>query len=158
MFSLWLLLAILLAASMYFGWRIRCTRRSELGDSTATLFDPEPTSSVTIEPQSAGGQARVMKWISIGECTALLAESSDVILIDLRADAQQVPLPVPPAFVLPVTTNGLDYVLRWLPPDESVVFCGASNLSIFMILTGSFMEGSAPIYFLKGDLSLAEVA
>lgn len=103
-------------------------------------------------------QPRVIKWISIGECKALLAESSDVIVVDLRVDAQHFPLPILPIFVLPVTTNELDSVLKGFPPDKSVVFCGATNLSMFMILTGPFMEGPAPLYFLEGDLDLAEVA
>jgi hypothetical protein len=153
-----MLLAMALAASMYFGWRFISTWRNEFGGSTLSVPDPNPTCPVAVEPQSTGEQPRVIKWISIGECKALLAESSDVIVVDLRVDAQHYPLPILPIFVLPVTTNELDSVLKGFPPDKSVVFCGATNLSMFMILTGPFMEGPAPLYFLEGDLDLAEVA
>jgi hypothetical protein len=46
----------------------------------------------------------------------------------------------------------MDRVLEWLPGHWSVVFYGASNLSIFMIETSRFMDGSAPLYVLEGDL------
>jgi hypothetical protein len=100
----------------------------------------------------------MMKWISIGEFMTVLTTCSDLIVIDLRADAPFVPFPVPTAFVLPVTQNELDKVLDWLPADRTVAFCGASNLSIFLIETSPCMEGSAPLYVLEGDLHLAEVA
>jgi hypothetical protein len=88
----------------------------------------------------------------------VLAQFSDLIVIDLRADSQQIPFSVPNAFVLAVTPIELVSVLERLPADRSVVFCGASNFSILTILTSSCMRGSAPFYFLEGDLGLAEVA
>ena len=99
-----------------------------------------------------------MKWISIDEFMMILTECNDLIVVDLRADAQLVPFPVPTAFVLPVSPNELDTALEMLPADRSAAFCGASNLSIFMIITSPWMEGSAPLYVLEGDLRLAEVA
>jgi hypothetical protein len=99
-----------------------------------------------------------MKWISIEEFIAVLTRCSDLIVIDLRAEAQWVPFPAATAFVIPVVLNELDEVLECLPADRSVVFCGASNFSILIILTSLCMRGSAPFYFLEGDLGLAEVA
>jgi nucleotide-binding universal stress UspA family protein len=99
-----------------------------------------------------------MKRVSIGEFTAIRAESSDLIVIDLRADAKRVPFPVPNVSVIPVAENELTGVLEGLPADRSVAFCGASDLSIFLITTSHCMEGSAPFYVLEGDLSLAEVS
>ncbi|MGA2084105.1 MAG: hypothetical protein ABSG60_01135 [Terracidiphilus sp.] len=88
----------------------------------------------------------------------VLKKCSDLIVVDLRPDAHQVPFPVPTAFVLPVSPNELDTVLELLPADKSVAFCGASNLCIFLIETSPCMEGSAPLYLLEGDLNFAEVA
>jgi hypothetical protein len=99
-----------------------------------------------------------MQWISIGEFLSVLEKCGDLTVIDLRANAQWDPFPIPTAFALPVTPNELDNVLDSLPADRSVVFYGASNLSIFMIETSHCMEGSAPLYVLEGDLSFAEVA
>jgi hypothetical protein len=99
-----------------------------------------------------------MRWISIDEFVAVLARCDDLIVIDLRTEARWVPFPAPTAFVIPVVPNELDEVLECLPADRSVVFCCASNFSILAILTSSCMRGSAPLYFLEGDLGLAEVA
>jgi hypothetical protein len=99
-----------------------------------------------------------MQWISIGEFLSILAERSDLIVIDLRANARWDPFPIPTAFALPVAPNELDKALESLPADGCVVFCGASDLSIFMIETSSCMEGSAPLYVLEGDLKFAEIA
>jgi hypothetical protein len=99
-----------------------------------------------------------MQWISINEFMTILTRCSDLIVVDLREDASWVPFPVPGAFVLPAQQNELDKVLDSLPADKTVVFCGASSLCIFMIETSPCMEGSAPLYLLEGDLSLAEVA
>jgi hypothetical protein len=89
---------------------------------------------------------------------AVLTKCSDLIVVDLRAEAKSAPFPVPDALVIPVSPNDLIEMLECLPPDKSVAFCGASNLSIFMITTSPCMEGSAPLYLLEGDLGLAEVA
>jgi hypothetical protein len=99
-----------------------------------------------------------MKWISFNEFMTILAECNDLIVVDLRADTPSIPFPVPTAFVLPVSSNELDTVLEMLPADRSVAFCGASNLNIFMIITSTCMEGSAPLYVLEDEFRLAEVA
>jgi hypothetical protein len=102
-----------------------------------------------------------VRWISIDEFIAVLTRCSDLIVIDLRAEAQSVPFPASSAFVIPAVPNELDAVLECLPVDRSVVFCGASNFSMITILTSSCMRGSAPfyfLYFLEGDHGLAEVA
>lgn len=88
----------------------------------------------------------------------VLTECHDLIVVDLRADARSIPFPVPTAIVLPVSPNELNTVLELLPADRSIAFCGASNLSIFLIITSPCMEGSVPLYVLDGDLRLAEAA
>lgn len=154
--SLWFLPAVLLAVPLLAVWRIRRSRRRELDKRIESIIQPSAPAQVIPEP--VGVQTRMMKWISIGEFMTVLTTCSDLIVIDLRADASFVPFPVPTAFVLPVTQNELDKVLDWLPADRTVAFCGASNLSIFLIETSPCMEGSAPLYVLEGDLHLAEVA
>jgi hypothetical protein len=99
-----------------------------------------------------------MKYISINEFMTILTERSDLIVVDLRTDTSSAPFPIPTVFVLPVPPNELGTVLEMLPADRSVVFYGASNLNIFMIITSPCMEGSAPLYILEGDFRLAEVA
>jgi hypothetical protein len=99
-----------------------------------------------------------MRWISVSEFTRILTERSDLVVYDLRADAPWDLFPIPTAFALTVNPNELDTLLAWLPADRSVVFYGASNLNIFMIVTSHCMEGSAPLYVLEGVPSLAEVA
>jgi hypothetical protein len=145
-----------LAVPVYAVWRARRSGMRELPDNIPTVLQT-PVEAATV-PESAAGQTRVMQWISIGEFLSVLAKRSDLIVIDLRANAQRDPFPIPDAFVLPVTPNELDAVLEWLPADTSVVFCGASNLTIFMIETSHCMQGSAPLYVLEGDLSFAEAA
>jgi hypothetical protein len=128
----------------------------ELPDNIPTaLLTPIKPATV---PEPGGRQTRVMKWISIGEFLSVHAKRGDLVVFDLRATAQWAPFPIPTAFVVPVNPNELDTLLEWLPADRSVVFYGASSLSIFMIETSHCMDGSAPLYILEGDLSLAEVA
>jgi hypothetical protein len=98
------------------------------------------------------------KWISINEFMTVLTTCSDLIVIDLRADARLVPFPVPTAIVLPIAPDELFNVLECLPTDRTVVLCGASNISVFMIETIPCKEGSAPLYVLEGGLHFAEVA
>jgi hypothetical protein len=156
MYSLWLLLAMVLAAPLYYVWQIRRFGRRELRESIPSISEPPTHPGILLK--STGVQTRMMKWISIGEFMAVLTKCSDLIVIDLRADAPWVPFSVPTAFVLRVTPNELVKVLECLPADRTVAFCGASNLCIFMIETSQCMEGSAPLYVLEGDLDLAEVA
>jgi len=118
----------------------------------------EPSTFLARVPDSARLQTRTIKWISIGEFISLFEERSDLVVFDLRATAQWAPFPIPNAFVLSVNPKELATLLEWLPPDRSVVFYGASSLSIFMIETSGCMAGSAPLYVLEGNLNLAEAA
>jgi hypothetical protein len=155
MHSLWSLAAMAAAVPIYGVWQARRSARRKLRDNIPSV--PQPSIQVTTVPESAR-QARVMQWVSIGEFLIVLEKCKDLIVIDLRANAQSDPFPIQTAFTLPVTPKELDTVLEWLPTDRSVVFYGASNLSIFMIETSHCMEGSAPLYVLEGDLKFAEAA
>jgi len=154
--SLWSLPAMALAVPMDAARRMRHPGRRKPLENLLSV--PEPFVDITTVRESARRQTRVMQWISIGEFLSILTECSDLVVIDLRANAQSAPLSVPTAFVLPVSPNEMDSALEGLPGDRSVVFYGASNLSIFMIETSRFMDGSAPLYVLEGDPGLEEVA
>lgn len=155
MHALWLLPAKVLAALINCVWLIKRTETRQPFDTLRPI--PQPAPQLVSVPESRI-PTRPMKWISIGELMALRAECSDLVVIDLRADAKRVPFPVPNVSVIPVAQNELTEVLERLPADQSVAFCGASDLSIFLIATSHCLEGSAPFYVLEGDLSLAEVA
>jgi hypothetical protein len=154
--SLWSLPALARTVPMYASWRMRHPGRRKPLENTISV--PEPSVDITTAPESVRKQTRVMQWISTGEFLSILTKFSDLIVIDLRANAQSAPFSVPTASVLPVSPNEMDKTLEWLPEGMSVVFYGASNLSIFMIETSGCMEGSAPLYVLEGDPGLEEVA
>lgn len=156
MHYLWLLPAFLLAIPLFTIRRIRRSKERKLCNRIQSVIQPTVPDDVVPEP--AGVQTRQVKWITITEFMTVLTECSDLIVVDIRADAQSAPFPVSTASVLPVSPNELDRVLDLLPADKSVVFCGASNLSIFLIETSPCMKGTAPFYLLEGELRLAEVA
>lgn len=156
MYFLWFLPAILLAVPLFAVWWIRRSQPRELCNRIQPVIQPSIPDEVV--PESVGAQARQLKWVSIDEFMMVLSECRDLIVVDLRADAPSIPFPVPTAIVLPVSPKELDTVLELLPADRSIAFCGASDLSISMIITSPCMEGSAPLYILDGDLRLAEAA
>jgi hypothetical protein len=156
MYSLWLLSAVLMAAFLY---AVRQIRRFDGLEQCAVMTSaPQTPVHDALVSEPSGVQTRTMKWISLGEFTKVLNERSDLIVIDLRADSPWVPFPASSALVLPVRPDELAQVLDMLPPDRSAAFCGASNLSIFLIETSTCMEGSAPLYVLEDDPGFAEVA
>jgi len=156
MYFLWFLPAVLLAVPLYAVWRIRRSQTRELCDRIQS--DVQPTIPDEVSPKSVGVQNRQMKWVSNDEFMTVLAECGDLIVVDLRVDAQSVPFPVSTALVLPVSLSELDTVLELLPADRSIAICGASDLSIYKLMTSRCMDGSAPLYVLDGDLRHAEAA
>lgn len=152
MYFLWFLPLILLAASMYFLWRIGRTAKREFRDKIQPVRQP-PTLGFD---STHATQTRLMKWISIREFKEVLTKCGDLILIDLRTDASGDPFPISTVFVLPVAPNELIRVLDWLPTDRTVVFYGASDCCISTIEKGSFMRGSAPLYVLNDDFNGAK--
>ena len=155
MFSLWHLSAAALAGLMYPVWQIVQTGRHAFRNSIPS--DSQPAAPPSSAPKPRGAEKRVLKWISIVEFMTVLAKCKDLILVDLREDAQWVPFPVQAAvFVLPVPLHELTEVLEWLPADRVVVFYGVSDLSILMIEASSRMKGLAQLYVLdiqKCDLN-----
>lgn len=154
---LWPLSATVLAGLLYPAWRISQSGRRALRDSIPSASQPSvPLQSV---PDPAETQTHTLKWISVSEFMALLAKFNDLIVIDLREDAQWTPFSASIAvFVLPVKLYELVEVLERVPSDRVVVFYGVSDLSMLMIKTSSRMKGSAPLYVLDGDLDELEAA
>lgn len=147
MHFLWLLPAFLLAIPLYTIRWIRRSKERKLCNRIQSVIQPTVPDDVVPEP--TGVQTRQVKWITISESTTVLTEWRDLIVVDIRANAPSNPFPFSTACVLPVSPNELDRTLELLPADKSVVFCGASNLSIFMIETSPCMKGSAPFYLLE---------
>jgi hypothetical protein len=96
-----------------------------------------------------------MKWISIGQFVAVLTKCRDLIEADLKPDAQLVSIPVPVTFGLLVSLNEQENGLEWLAADRMAPVCGASNFCILRIETSPCSEGSAPVYVLEAEVSLA---
>lgn len=155
MYSLWFLLATALAGLTYHVWRTRRSGRLECSEVKPSI--PETPTLVASTPKPEETPGRMMRWISFGEFMTVLRKCSDLIVIDLRAEARSAPFYAPDRLVLPVAPNDLTEVLECLPSNKSVAFYGASNLSVFLITTSPCMEGSAPLYLLEGELDLAEV-
>jgi hypothetical protein len=157
---LWFLPLVLLAVPLFAIWHIRRSQERKLFTRMQSVIQPSLPESVPDEvvTEPTDAPARQMKWISISEFKIVLMKTKDILVVDLRDDEERIVSPVPAPSVLPVTLEDLDSVLGWLPADTTVAFYGASNLSIFKIITSPCMEGSAPLYVLEGDLRLAEVA
>jgi hypothetical protein len=153
---LWKLLALALASVFYVAWQIlRFVKRAF---RTRKALVPLLGSRRRGVSGSAWPRTRPIRQISMGAFAAVLAETPDLIVIDLRADSQRTPFPIPTAQVLPVNPNELVEVLEWLPANKSAAFCGVSNLAVLTIETSFCMGGSAPLYLLPSDSSRAEVA
>jgi hypothetical protein len=153
MHFLWFLLAMVLVVPIIDVWMTRRSAKRELCSCKQPVSQP----SVPLET-SAKEQPRMIKWISIGEFMTVLKRCNDLVVFDLRADAQRVPFLVLKAPVIPVTQEELVQVLEWLPANRTVAIFGATNLSVFMIETGLILKRSEPLYLLDGDPSFLEAA
>jgi hypothetical protein len=156
MYSFWLLLAVLLAVPLLLVWRLRRSRSREFCNRLQSVI--QPSVPIRIEMDSSGRQTRPIRYISPCEFLRHFMKCRDLIVIDLRVDAQCAPFPVPAAFVLPVPLDELEKVLKWLPTGRSIVFYGTTSLSISIIERSRWMNSSAPLYVLQDDLSRLEVA
>jgi hypothetical protein len=101
---------------------------------------------------------RGLKRISPDQFLEVLTGSNDLLLIDLRPADQDAPLPVPAPHIVRVHPHELQKILRQLPEDRSAVFYGASDLTVFLIMTGLHLRGSAPLYLLRPEPSQKEAA
>jgi len=156
MYSLWFLLAILHAVTLYAVWRMGRSGSRKLRGSVP--FAPPLPAHISSAAESTTKWTRSMKWISIGKFVAVLTKCRDLIEAGLKPDAQWVSIPVPAAFGLLVSLNEWESGLAWLAADRTAAVCGASNFCISRIETRPCSEDSAPVYVLEDEFNLAEGA
>lgn len=140
----------------YAAWLILRSGRRGSRDSSAS----GRSSSIQLRnaPQLVHCRTRPLKRISLHEFAGVLSESGDLIVIDLRPCSERAPFPIPHAHVLSISPGELTEMLEWLPPNRSVAFYGASDITMHMIETDPFISGSAPLYLLQGNRADSEVA
>ena len=149
--------AAALFSSIYFQSRLSQFRARQLVSARVIEFPPSPRISwVAAPPQSP---RRPMRWISIVELDRIARQNPDnLVVLDLREDAQRDSFPLQLAHVLPVQPHELPEILGWLPSSQSVVFCGASDSWISTIERSRAMSGSATFYFLDVGFDHSEAA
>lgn len=147
-------LALAVAFLFWSAWQLMRTKpRSDQSVSKNLASAPGAE-----EFTAASDARRVLQRISASECMEVMARMKDLQLIDLRPASHNAPLPVPAANIVRLCINQLEDVLRHLPENRSAVLYGASDLSIFMIMTSLHMRGSAPLYLLCSDPAHKEAA
>jgi hypothetical protein len=104
------------------------------------------------------GIHRKVKLISAGELDEIMKEPTDAIFIDVKPSGSSDPDPLPGVPALSVCPLELFEVLKWIPPETSIVLRGASDLSQAIIWSGHNMAGLAPMYIITRDLFHLEAA
>lgn len=132
--------------------RARRGRTGSARETTARVAADANRSGQPCEPR------RALERISASQFTEVLARCEDLVVIDLRPAHQNAPLPIQAPRVVRLGTHELEALLRDLPEDRSAVFCGVSDLSVFMIMTSLYMRGSAPLYVLRWEPAHEEAA
>lgn len=155
--SVWIFSALLLAALLFsLLRRMRGGKRSSRKQTPTTLPTQALSSSATENPLAQGGPLPRIAWDAFLQ---LCANSGDLIVIDLREEAQSAPLPVVDSvYVLPIRLHELVEILELVPVDKAVVFYGVSDLGMLLIETSSFMQRQAPTFVLDLDAIYLEVA
>lgn len=153
---LWQLLARMQAVPISYAWKLKQSDKLQPRDRVS----PESNQTLQLQehPKPKRETTRRIERISIGEFMLVLAKCRNLVVIDLRTNKQFAQFPIPTATVMRVRPHELVNVLKRIPADKTLVFCGASNFSTVMIESSPCMQGSAPLYVLEGDLRLMEVA
>lgn len=143
--------AIILLSSLFFQTRLTQLRARQLVDARTANFRQSPLIPWINRPLKR--QQRPVRWISCEELRKILQENShDLIVLDLRAETQGTPFPLPEVFVLSIRPDELLEILDWMPSRQCVVFYGIRDPWISAIEKSSSMAGAAPFYFLDdGD-------
>ncbi len=149
--------SLALLSSIFFQFRLSQFRARQF--VAARVLEFPSTSQVSWATAQPAGKRRSMRWISILELERIVRENpDDLVVLDLRTDAQRDASPLPLTHVLPVSPHELPDILNWLPSSQCVVFCGASDSWISTIERSLSMSGSAPFYFLDVDFDHSEAA
>jgi hypothetical protein len=104
------------------------------------------------------GIHRKVKLISARELDEIMREPTDAIFIDVKPSGSGDPDPLPGVPALSVWPIELFEVLKWIPPETSIVLRGASDLSKAIIWSGHNIAGLAPVYIVTRDLFYLEAA
>jgi hypothetical protein len=153
---IWPLVAMPVASLLYTAYVIARDNRHKLPDCVVPLSPLGP--GVAKKTSSLLSCGREIRWISMTECEDLIHTSSDIIFIDLGSPDEEKHFPHLADHVLSISPNHILDVLRWLPPETTVVLYGASDLCTSMIWTVRNLAGVAPVYVLKAAAIHSEVA
>jgi hypothetical protein len=104
------------------------------------------------------GIHRKVKLISSRELDEIMKEPTDAIFIDVKPSGSSDPDPLTGVPALSVGPLELFEVLKWIPPETSIVLRGASDLSKAIIWSGHNIAGQAPVYIITRDLFHWEAA
>jgi len=144
MYFLWCLMAMPVLGLFYTSYL------AFIEENTRRANCPGPSGSISIDlaaiPTDASHSRRKVKWISRTEYEALLHSREDVIIIDLsmrRADAS---VEFPSDRTLSLSSDQVLGMLKWVPPESSVVLYGVSDACASMLWTKRDIPGNAPIF------------
>jgi hypothetical protein len=104
------------------------------------------------------GIHRTIKLVSARELDEIMKGPADAIFIDVKAAGSGTPDSLLGIHALSVEPVELFEVLKWIPPETSIVLRGASDLSKAIIWSGHNIVGLAPVYIITGDLFQLEAA
>ena len=94
---------------------------------------------------------RAMKGIVMQDAVALVSTLRDIVVLDMKSNERQTPLPFLAQPLLTEYRGHLCVVLSALPPDTCVILCGAPDSWLSEIGAAPFLSGSAPVYILMDD-------
>ena len=104
------------------------------------------------------GVHRKINLVSARALGEIMKEPTDAIFIDVKPSGSGDPYPLPGVPALSVSPLELFEVLKWIPPETSIVLREASDLSKAIIWSGHNIAGLAPVYIITRDLFHLEAA
>jgi hypothetical protein len=153
---IWLLVAMPVVSFLCSAYLIAKGNRRKLPDCVAPLSTMGLVSAKNTSSLPSCG--RKITWISMKECEDIIRTSSDVVFIDLGPPEEGKKLPIPAAHVLSISPSHVLDVVRWLPPETTVLLYGASELCASMIWTARSLAGVAPVYVVKAAAVHSKIA
>jgi hypothetical protein len=155
----WPLSATALAGLLLPVWRIAQNRKSAFRRGTYRAPDLSTPLLHLHDPVGIPIRGSRFRWISTRDFPTLFARFSDLILIDLRDGDQWSPIPVhTQVFAIRVKKYELAQVLEQLAVNKVIVFFGATDFAALIIEASPIVKGSAPIFFMEGEVEKEAVA
>lgn len=147
-----LLSSVVLLSSLFFQARFTQGRARQLSVARIGYFGQPRRTAWGSRPLNL--QRRPLRKISFEEFRELLQQKSgNLVVLDLRSEAQANPFPFPEACVLPVRPEELGEILGWMPHSQCTVFYGIRNPWLSALERSSSRAGSAPFYLLDDGTS-----